>query len=66
MPDIRGEPDFEVAAMKRGADHKKMREGLRTNKPRPTLEVGDIVLKMEEVVRETLVEGMEYLFIQTE
>ena len=48
LPDIRGQPSFELAAQARDEEHTKMREALRKNKARPALEVGEIVLLYEE------------------
>ena len=48
LPDIRGQPDLQAASKKMGERDLKNRENLRTNKSKPALEVGEIVLLREE------------------
>ena len=48
MPDIRGQPDLQVASKKMGDRDLKNRENLRTNKSKPAFKVGEIVLLREE------------------
>ena len=49
LPDIQEQPDLKEAARIGDANHAKMRAEMRGNKPRPALEVGDIVLFYEEI-----------------
>ena len=48
LPDIRGQPDLQTASKKMGERDLKNRENLRTNKSKPALEVGEIVLLREK------------------
>ena len=49
LPDIRGQPNLDLASQSREDENTKMREILRKNKAKPAQEVWEIVLLYEEM-----------------